>query len=166
MHKPKGMQQTRNRIQRATLTCGTGYILQDGITRKPIMELSTVLFPPQDGYVLLRLYSGHDVIYRIVLSDELKQCEVDTEKLIKMFISKLAMETKLAVRLSEFDTQIDVEADEDEENVILMWLGNTLIGEFVVSGEDIESVEINTDLQGEIIRYQLANVFARVSERC
>lgn len=166
MQMPKGMQQTRTRIQRARLFCDTGFTLVDGLTRKPIMELSTALFPLADGYVLLRLFEGHDAMYRVILSDELKQCEVGLDKLVSMFISKLAMETHLAVRLTDLDSQIDVEVDQDEENVVLLWLGDTLVGEFIVSGDSVDDVEIYTDLQGQIIRIQLADVFTRVGNEC
>lgn len=166
MQMPKGMQQTRTRIQRARLFCDTGFTLMDAVTRKRIMELSTALFPVADGYVLLKLFEGHDALYRVILSDELKQCEVGLDKLVKMFISKLAMETHLAVRLTDLDNRIAIELDKDEENVALMWLGETLIGEFIVNGDSLEDVEISTDLQGQIIRIQLADVFARVSNEC
>lgn len=166
MQMPKGMQQTRTRIQRARLFCGTGFSLVDGLTRKPIMELSTALFPLADGFVLLRLFEGHDVLYRVILSEELKQCEVGLDKLVMMFISKLAMETHLAARLTDLDSQIDVEEDQDEENVVLLWLGDTLIGEFIVNGDSLDDVEIYTDLQGKIIRFQLADVFSRVGDEC
>lgn len=162
MQMPKGMQQTRIRIQRATLKCGVGFSLIDPGTRRTLIELKPMITHKGDGFVLLQPFKDHDVLYQMFLSDELKDCEVSHDKLIRMFIRKLAMETSIAARLIAIDKKIDVEIARDEENVILLWLEGTCIAEFTANGEAVEDVTITTGLQGSTIRVQLANVFKQV----
>jgi hypothetical protein len=163
MQSTKGLQQTRTRLTRSHLECGTGFTLRDPHSHKPLMELTTDLFAPGHGYVALQLFTEHDILYRLWLSDELLNSEVTPDKLIKLFINKLAMETHLAVRLSAIDTRIDVEPDLDEENVVLLWLGNVCIAEFVVYEEEGQ-VDIYTDLQGSMVKIQVADIFRRVQQ--
>lgn len=162
MQSTKGLQQTRVRLTRAHLVCDTGFTLMDPTSRKPLIELSTSLFSPGHGYVILQLFSQHDVLYRLWLSDELINSEVTPDKLLKLFINKLAMETHLAVRLKAIDTRIDVElVAEDEENVVELWLAELCVGEFVTHGESAEDIEIHTELQGSMIKIQIADIFRR-----
>jgi len=163
MQPPKGIQQTRTRLNLSVLMQSEErFTLKDASSGKPLIDLSTSLYAPGHGYIVIRLFSGYDVLYRVWLSDEILNSEVTLDKLIKLVISKLAMETHLALRLIAFDTKIDVEMDPDEENVIVLWLDNTALGDFEVTGETIEYVKVSTDLQGSMIKIQIADIFRRV----
>lgn len=161
MQSTKGLQQTRTRLTRAHLECGDGFLLKDAQSQKPLLELTTSLTAPGHGYVVLELFKAHDVLYRIWISDELLNSEVTLDKLIKLFINKLAMETALAARLKAIDSHIDIETDEDEENVVLLWLDDTCIAEFTINNADATDVDIHTDLQGRTIKIQVADIFRR-----
>lgn len=165
MQSTKGLQQTRTRLTRSHLECGTGFTLKDPQTHKPLMELTTSLFSPGHGYVVLELFKEHDVLYRVWLSDELLNSEVTLDKLIKLFINKLAMETHLATRLKAIDTHVDIETDEDEENVVLLWLDDTCIAEFTLYDTTGNDVDIHTDLQGRTIKIQVADIFRRAMQQ-
>lgn len=162
MQTPKGMQQTRNLITRATLKCGAGFSLVDPRTRRTLIEFKPLVSQEGDGYVILQPFEGNDVLYQLFLSDELRDCEVSHDKLIRMFLRKLAMETSMAARLIAVSDKIDIEMASDEENVILMWLEGTCIAEFSVTGESVADVKITTSLLGSTIRIQLANIFRQV----
>ena len=165
MQSTKGLQQTRTRLTRAHLECGTGFTLKDPQSQKPLMELTTSLFSPGHGYVVLELFKEHDVLYRVWLSDELLNSEVTLDKLIKLFINKLAMETALAARLKAIDSHVDIETDEDEENVVLLWLEGICIAEFTLHDAEATNVDIHTDLQGRTIKIQVADIFRRAMQQ-
>lgn len=151
---PRGLTHTRTRINRSHLIVGNGWSLLDPGTNNLLMRLSLDISVPGDGFTVLELFKNHHVLYRIVLSEELKQSGVSLDKLVNLFISKMAVEASVNVKMTAVDTHILPEQDVTNPNIIVLWLEDTPIAEFEVLGETIDDVTITTELNGPTIHLQ------------